>query len=158
VSRTRALPVYVCLLAAVWLAARGLAAADAPAPPPVLDAYFAERLILPLAELAARVPLARDQDFRIEELGRSAHTSHHVGAIRGAERPHRHDHHDQWVMIVRGHGTMRIGDETRPLGEGSVVFVPQGVVHAFTNAGPEPAISLLVYAPPFDGKDRIQVP
>ena len=60
--------------------------------------------------------------------------------------------------MLRGHGTMRIGDETLPVGEGSVLFVPKGVVHAFTNAGPEPAVSLIVYSPPFDGKDRIQVP
>jgi mannose-6-phosphate isomerase-like protein (cupin superfamily) len=154
VKRLRTGFAFVCLLAAAWLAA-----ADTPAPPAVLDAWFGgERLRVPLAELAARVPLAREQDFRVEELGRSEHVSQHVGAIRTAERPHRHDRHDQLVVMVRGHGTMRIGDETRPLGEGSVLFVPKGVVHAFANTGPEPAIALLVYAPPFDGKDRIQVP
>ena len=155
-SHLRASALWVSLIAAAWTAARVLAA---DAPPPVLDAFFAgERLSVPLAGLAERVPLARDQDFRIEELGRSAHVSQHVAALRGAERPHRHDRHDQLVLVVSGHGTLRIGDETRPVGEGSLLFVPQGVVHAFTNAGPEPSIALIVYSPPFDGKDRIQVP
>jgi mannose-6-phosphate isomerase-like protein (cupin superfamily) len=47
--------------------------------------------------------------------------------------------------------------ETKEEGDGSVVFVPRGVAHAFTNAGPEPAVSYVVYSPPFDGTDRVQV-
>jgi mannose-6-phosphate isomerase-like protein (cupin superfamily) len=142
---------------AAWLA--GHAAAEAPAPPPVLDAWLGgARVSEPLAELAARVPLARDQDFRLVELGRSELTSHHVAALRGAERPHRHDRHDQLVVIVRGQGTQRVGDATLPVGPGSVLFVPKGTVHAFTNTSAEPSIAYLVYSPPFDGKDRVQVP
>ena len=130
---------------------------DATPEPPVLDALLGPRLVVPLEELALRVPLAPDQDFRVALLGRSEHTSHHVGAIRTAEPPHRHDRHDLLVLLVRGHGTQRVGDETRPVGEGSVLFVPRGVVHAFSNTGPEPAIAYLVYSPPFDGADRVLV-
>ena len=103
------------------------------------------------------MPLAPDQDFRVVLLGQSEFTSHHVGAIRHAEPLHRHDRHDLLVLLVRGHGTQRIGDETRPVAEGSVVFVPRGVAHAFSNAGPEPAIAYLVYSPAFDGTDRALV-
>lgn len=128
---------------------------DATPEPPVLDALLGPRLVLPLEELALRVPLAPDENFRVALLGRSEHTSHHVGAMRTAEPLHRHDRHDLLVVLVRGHGTLRVGDETRPVGEGSVLFVPRGVVHAFANAGPEPAIAYLVYSPPFDGVDRV---
>lgn len=145
------------------LAAAGFAACASSTPehaapaPPVLDALLGERLVVPLAELPLRVPLAPDQDFRVEPLGASEHTSHHVGAIRRAEPLHRHDRHDLLVLIVRGRGTQRVGDETREVGEGSLLFVPRGVVHAFTNTGPEPAIAVLVYSPPFDGRDRVLV-
>jgi len=143
-------------VAALLAGAAGVHAHDGPAP--ALDALLGgSRVSIPLAELAARVPLADGQDFRVEELGRSESTSHHVAAIRTAEPLHRHDQHDLLVVLVRGHGTQRIGDETRPVGEGSVIFVPRGVPHAFTNAGPEPAVAYVVYAPPFDGKDRVQV-
>jgi mannose-6-phosphate isomerase-like protein (cupin superfamily) len=159
VSRRRTLPIFLCLVAAGLAAFASAVAETAAAPAPVLDVTFGGgRITLPLSELAARVPLAQDQDFRLEELGRSAHTSQHVGAIRKAERPHRHDLHDQLVLLVRGQGTMRVGDETRPIAAGSLMFVPKGAVHAFTNTGPEPAIAYVVYTPPFDGKDRIQVP
>jgi mannose-6-phosphate isomerase-like protein (cupin superfamily) len=127
------------------------------APAPVLNLAFAAHIEEPLASLAARVPLAPDQDFRIEELGRSELTSHHVGAIRTGEQLHRHDHHDQLVVLVRGHGTMRIGKEIRPIEQGSITFLPRGAPHAFTNGGVEPAIAYLVYAPPYDGKDRVIV-
>lgn len=161
---THATQLRVALAAAAAVALSGChpaapaaSAQTAPAPPPVLDALFDTRISEPLAMLAARVPLAPDQDFKVVELGRSESTSHHVAAIRTAERPHRHDHHDLLVVLVRGHGTQRVGDVTREVGEGSVLFVPRGVVHAFTNTGPEPAIAYVVYAPPFDGKDRVQV-
>ena len=133
-----------------------LAAAPA-APPPTVDALLgSERVRIPLAALAERVPLAEDQPFRVIELGRDASTSHHLAAIRGAETPHRHDHHDQLVVIARGSGTVRIGDQTQPVGEGSVVYVPRGTVHAFTNTSGAPAVSYVVYTPPYDGVDRIE--
>ena len=93
-------------LSLVWLAA-----APASAPAPTVDVLLgSERVRIPLAALAERVTLAPDQEFRVVELGRDADTSHHVAAIRGAEKPHRHDHHDQLVVIARGHGMMRVGD------------------------------------------------
>jgi mannose-6-phosphate isomerase-like protein (cupin superfamily) len=126
-------------------------------PAPAIDALLGSRVSIPLAELPSRVPLAAGQDFRVEELGRSELTSHHVAAIRTAEPLHRHDSHDLLVVLVRGHGTQRVGDETQAVGEGSVIFVPRGVAHAFTNTGPAPAVAYVVYAPPFDGRDRVLV-
>ena len=148
----RALP---CALAIPLLL---LAAAPAPRPAPTVDALLgAERVRLPLAALGERVPLAQGQDFRVVELGRDAGTSHHLAAIRTAETPHRHDHHDQLVVIARGYGTVRIGDETLPVGEGSVLYVPRGTVHAFANQSGAPSVAYVVYSPPFDGKDRFEV-
>ena len=78
-------------------------------------------------------------------------------AIRGAEKPHRHDHHDQLVVIARGYGVLRVGDQALPLGEGSIAYVPRGTVHAFANQSGAPAVSYLIYTPPYDGVDRIEV-
>jgi mannose-6-phosphate isomerase-like protein (cupin superfamily) len=143
------------LLAACVLLAGCEPAPQSPAP--ALELEFPARVQEPLATLAARVPLAPGQDFRVEELGRSEHTSHHVGAIRTGEALHRHARHDQLVLLVRGHGSMRVGGEIRPIVEGTVTFLPRGVPHAFTNGGIEPAIAYLMYAPPYDGADRVEV-
>jgi mannose-6-phosphate isomerase-like protein (cupin superfamily) len=110
-----------------------------------------------LASLASSRPLAPDEDFRVSELGRDAHSSQHLVWIRDREKPHRHDRHDLFVVILRGHGGMRLGDEERPVGEGSILYVPRGAVHAFRNGSGDVAVAYAVYAPPFDGRDRVEV-
>jgi mannose-6-phosphate isomerase-like protein (cupin superfamily) len=148
------------LIAAVFVAGfaltRGTAAVDAPAP--VLDALFPSgRETIALAALAERASLEPGTDFRVVEIGRDASTSQHVVAIRGAEVPHRHDRHDLLVVMLRGHGRMRLGAEQRPVGEGSILYVPRGSVHAFSNESKQPALAFAVYLPPFDGRDRVDV-
>jgi mannose-6-phosphate isomerase-like protein (cupin superfamily) len=131
-----------------------VAARTADAPAPVVDALFPQgRLTRALAELDAE-PLAPDEGFRIRELGRDAHTSHHLVWIRDREVPHRHDRHDLFVVMLRGFGTMRLGAEERPVGEGSILYVPRGTPHAFRNASDGAALAYAVYAPAFDGSDR----
>jgi mannose-6-phosphate isomerase-like protein (cupin superfamily) len=125
-------------------------------PPAVLDALFGgERINQPLSKLAGQIELAPGEEFRIDEIERDQNTSHHLVAIRDAEVPHRHDRHDLWVVLLRGHGAMLIGTDVRPVGEGSILYVPRGTLHAFNNASGAPAIAYAVYAPAFDGKDRV---
>ena len=138
------------------LLAAALVVAPAAQEDPTLDALLGTRIREPLAELARRVPLAAGEDFRVAEIGRDAGTSHHVVAIRTAEIPHRHDRHDLFVVMLRGHGSWRVGDVTSPVAEGSLLYVPRGSVHAFTNQSGEPALSYAIYMPPFDGKDRVE--
>jgi len=146
----------VAAAAGFWLAS-GVTAADAP--PAVLDALFPNgRETVSLAALAERVKLAPGEDFRVIELARDTQTSQHLVAIRRAEIPHRHDRHALLVVMLRGHGRMRIGAEERPVGEGSILYVPQGAVHAFRNESPEPAVAYAVYLPAFDGRDRVETP
>jgi mannose-6-phosphate isomerase-like protein (cupin superfamily) len=125
-------------------------------PPAVVDAGLEPRLTVPLDELPARARLAADQDFRVVLLGRDAHSSHHIVAIRHGETLHRHDRHDLLVVMVEGHGTLQLGDELRTVGEGSVLYVPRGTRHAFTNASDAPATAYAIYMPAFDGKDRVE--
>jgi len=144
------------IAAGCWLA-RGVAAGDAS--PPVLDALFPSgRETLALAALAERVTLAPGEELRVVELARDASTSHHLVAIRGQETPHRHDHHDLLVVMLRGHGRMLLGAEERAVGEGSILYVPRGSVHAFRNESAEPAVAYAVYVPAFDGRDRLTAP
>ena len=146
-------------LGGVAVALVSLAVSPAPGPTPAtLDALFPSgRLTLPLEELAAKYPLAAGKDFQVSEVGRDAATSQHVVWIVDREAPHRHDTHDLFVVMVRGFGTMRLGSESRPVGPSSILYVPRGTPHAFTNESGEPALAYAVYLPPFDGKDRVPV-
>ena len=122
----------------------------------VLDALFPEgRTTLELEVLAARDGLEPGQDFVVLELGRDAGSSHHLVWIRDREVPHRHDRHDLFVVILRGYGAMRLGDTERAVGQGSILYVPRGTVHAFRNDSDAPAVAYAVYAPAFDGSDRV---
>ena len=51
---------------------------------------------------------------------------------------------------------MRIGDEEREVGEGSILHVPRGTPHAFRGSGAV-AVAHAIYAPAFDGTDRVPV-
>ncbi len=139
-------------LALPWIAAAG------GAPPPVLDALIAgERHTTALDALARSGRLAPGEGFKVSEIGRDAHSSHHLVWIRDREVPHRHDRHDLFVVILRGHGGMTLGDTERELGQGSILYVPRGTVHSFRNRSPEPAVAYAVYLPAFDGVDRVAV-
>jgi mannose-6-phosphate isomerase-like protein (cupin superfamily) len=142
--------------------------ADAPPPPSqpahevvapaVLDGLLgAERLHVPLADLPARAALAPGEDFKVVELGRDAHSSHHVVALRDREPVHRHDLHDLLVVTLEGHGRMLIGSEERVIGPRSIVYIPRGVPHSMRNGSAAPLYGYAVFTPPFDGEDRVPV-
>ena len=48
---------------------------------------------------------------------------------------HRHEH---VVVVLRGHGQVRLGDDVYPLGFGDVVYVAPDEAHQFRNSGGEP--------------------
>ena len=143
--------VSICVLAL-------LGTSPPPPHPPALDALFpAGRLTQSFDDLLRAHPLDPGKDFQVIELGRDEHSSHHLAWIVDREQPHRHDTHDLLVVILRGSGTMRIGGESRPVGPGSILYVPRGTVHAFTNESGSPAAAYAVYIPSYAGKDRVPV-
>lgn len=145
-------------LCAALLAFQTAAPATPSPAPATLDALFPNgRLTVPLEALATRYPLPAGKDFFGAEVGRDAHSSHHAVWIVDREQPHRHDRHDLIVVMVRGSGTMRLGSEIRPVGPGSVLYVPRGTAHAFANESGAPALAYAVYVPAFDGQDRVPV-
>lgn len=111
---------------------------------------------LELAEVLQKNPLTPNQNIRITLLRQTDQASVHVVQVRTAELPHVHQTHDLTVFVVRGHGTMVLGKETKPVGEGDVIHIPAGVRHYFTNQSPKPAVAVLVFSPGFDGKDTVR--
>ena len=60
---------------------------------------------------------------------------------------HTHAREDESWYVLEGTLRFRLGDEERPAPQGSVVFVPRGVPHAFQNIGAEPARLLVIFTP-----------
>jgi quercetin dioxygenase-like cupin family protein len=66
---------------------------------------------------------------------------------KGHER-HTHPDSDEILYVLRGEGRQEVADETREIGAGELVFIPEGVEHGTVNTGWDPLLLLAVYAPP----------
>lgn len=105
--------------------------------------------------LLAAHPIAADQEIRADELGRTPSASYHLVQVAGSERPHRHRVHDLVVLVLRGRGTLTLGDARVQLREGDAAVVPRDRPHWFRNDGDHPAVALAIFTPPLDAPDSV---
>lgn len=61
--------------------------------------------------------------------------------------PHVHRRHQEAFFVVEGTLTFRAGEETLEAPAGSFVFIPPGIVHAFSNPTDAPARCVNAYVP-----------
>lgn len=94
------------------------------------------------------------QDIAIRELSRNESNSLHWVRARGAEKPHTHDTHDLVVVLLSGSVRAHLGDQVIEARAGETLTIPRKVPHWVENTGEEPSLSLAIFSPPFDGKDR----
>jgi mannose-6-phosphate isomerase-like protein (cupin superfamily) len=57
--------------------------------------------------------------------------------------PHKHNDKDQVFYITNGKGVVKLGDESFPVAEGNLAYVPAGIVHQTITAGSEPLCYIL---------------
>lgn len=98
------------------------------------------------------------KDVDSERIVVSESASYHLIRVQGSEKPHVHETHDLAVFVLAGTGVLFLGDGSVRVGEGSVIFIPQGKRHYFVNTGPTPAVAVAVFSPPYDGKDEVPAP
>jgi quercetin dioxygenase-like cupin family protein len=67
---------------------------------------------------------------------------------------HFHERHEETVMILRGKGEMRIGDEVRAVGAGDLIFLPKKTIHSFKPSSDD-CVAVSIISPKFDGADRV---
>jgi quercetin dioxygenase-like cupin family protein len=72
--------------------------------------------------------------------------------------PHLHREHEEIIIVRTGRARARIGERDVDLKPGDVFLVPKNTVHAARAYGEEPFTGVSVFAPAFDGKDRVPVP
>jgi mannose-6-phosphate isomerase-like protein (cupin superfamily) len=63
---------------------------------------------------------------------------------------HRHDAEEQVYVIVRGRGTVFVGDDEKEVAEGTLVYIPPGSDHAIINKSDETMCYVSATSPPFD--------
>lgn len=103
-------------------------------------------------------PLAAGENIKALPLLRNERTAHLLVQVRDREPVHYHADSDITVLLLRGHGTIHIGEQKLPAKTGDVLFIPRGALHYFVNESKEPAAALVIYSPPPGLNDRVLVP
>ena len=69
---------------------------------------------------------------------------------------HTQKDHDEVVVILGGEADFRVGDETRPVREGDLIFIPENTIHGPILRDGAKLETLSVFAPFFDrARDNI---
>jgi mannose-6-phosphate isomerase-like protein (cupin superfamily) len=144
-SRARALRVPVTLLALCTVLT--LCTATRAADPPVVSLDEA---------LAAHADPAKGAV--VTEILRGEQASVNAWHVTDVMPPHLHKEHEEIIVVRTGRARARIGDRDVDLKPGDVFLVPKNTVHAARAYGEEPFTGVSVFAPAFDGKDRVPVP
>jgi hypothetical protein len=71
----------------------------------------------------------------------------HLGPWEAGPVLHRHDATDEGFFVVSGVLEAQLGDDRVRAAQGSFVWVPGGVTHAFANGGPTPLHVLALALP-----------
>ena len=111
-----------------------------------------------VAAVAAVPGLTAGENIKAAEVQHSAAASLSLVQIRNREPPHVHTRYDLTVTLMAGAGTLWLAGTPLAMQPGDVAFVPKGVVHYFVNAGTDPAIAAVTFAPPFAGPDQTPPP
>ncbi len=75
------------------------------------------------------------------------------GAESQEDSSNEHAWAEQWLYVIAGTGTARVGRRSVKLREGSVVLIARREPHSIKNTGRKNLVTFNVYAPPaYDGK------
>jgi mannose-6-phosphate isomerase-like protein (cupin superfamily) len=73
----------------------------------------------------------------------------------GATTPHHHPRTEEIYYILEGHGLMRVGGETSPVGPGDAIAIPPGASHQIRNTGAVALRFLCCCAPGYGDDDTV---
>lgn len=110
-----------------------------------------------VAKLLAEGPADPSTPAKALPFATGEHCSINLLLVKGVVPEHYHEKHEETVLIEFGSGTMRLGEKRVRVGAGDLVHIPKGVVHGFSPDS-EPVRVVSIFAPAFDGKDRVFVP
>lgn len=77
--------------------------------------------------------------------------------IKKEVKAHKHLQHSENVIVLQGHGLMRLGEKQFMVQKGDMVFIPKNTVHAVQSTGAFPLKVISIQSPAFDGSDRVML-
>jgi len=124
----------------------------------LLVAAAAEGQLVDSEEILAERPADPPGGATVVEVLRGEQASTNVWRISGEMPAHLHRAHEEVIVVRSGRARARVGDRTVELGPGDVLLVPKDTVHGARTIGEEPLVGVSVFAPAFDGADRVPAP
>jgi mannose-6-phosphate isomerase-like protein (cupin superfamily) len=122
----------------------------APAPPP------AEKMLPPPGEAKITpVPLFLEKNFiggreprKDSQVGCGATGTATLHQLREAWLSHAHEDADEWIYVVAGEGTLRVGTTEQRIQAGTFSLVPHATTHAVLPQGRNPLIVISIISGP----------
>ncbi len=142
---------FVLALLGAVLALQSNAAAQVGPPSPEDTSAFRGNLF----EICKQRPLPYEQNLTSLPIVNDSTLSAVLIQVREEVVPHLHTAHDEMVYILSGKAVMTVGEETRGVQPGDVIFIRRNTPHKLANRSAQPLVALSVMSPPFDGVDRI---
>ena len=71
-----------------------------------------------------------------------------AGQSSSEEAENEHPDSEQWLFVISGSGSARVGKRHVALRENSLLLIEKGERHKITNTGRKPLVTLNFYAPP----------
>ncbi|TMK22340.1 MAG: cupin domain-containing protein [Actinobacteria bacterium] len=108
--------------------------------------------VINVAEAISKDMLTKDDPFRRSYLGHGRQSS--VFVFQGHEGPfrkHIHVTHDEIGYVLKGSGSVTVGDETRPVRPGDVWVIPSNTPHSAEFGDP---CDVLFISSPIDDPDN----
>lgn len=99
-------------------------------------------------------PDAEFDNIHVQRLAGDAGASVFVIWIKSGVRKHKHAEHSETVHILKGKGSMQLGDQNLEIRKGDIIFIPEGTPHSVKVKGRTMKV-ISIQAPEFDGSDRI---
>lgn len=115
---------------------------EPPRPPMVVDT--ADKLKKPPVGDPAVMPL----------LTGARYSSVSLITVQDRVAPHYHQHSDETIYILEGHGELLLDQTWRPVSAGMLIHVPMNVPHAYVNRAEGGTVVLATYTPAFVEGDR----
>ncbi len=108
-----------------------------------------------LDQMMQQYPLGANENIRFTRLSSDGLSTNLLMQVRGREPLHHDADSDITMFLLRGQGTIRIGDRSFPVKAGDVLHIPRGVPHGFVNQGSGIGIALLVLSPSPGPNDQV---
>jgi quercetin dioxygenase-like cupin family protein len=89
--------------------------------------------------------------------GKNASVNLVMGPPGSILKMHYHRYHDEITYCIKGQAAMNVSGKELVMKAGDLMYIPALVIHGSEVTGNETLQLVSIFAPPFDGKDRIYV-